>query len=70
LTRWDVKKLTEIFGEGRYELLRETQDIERAQGHNRVGREFYPILMIMLAVIVGLEQLLANRFYTSRSAKE
>jgi hypothetical protein len=70
LERWGDEKLTEIFGEDRYELLRDSQDIERAQGHNRVGREFYPLLMIMLAVIVGLEQLLSNRFYSSRSGKE
>jgi hypothetical protein len=64
------ERLAEIFGDDRLQVLRGTDEIERAQGRNRVGREFYPVLMIMLALIVCLEQLLANRFYSARAAKE
>ena len=27
------------------------------------GREFYPLLVVMLAFILGLEHTMANRFY-------
>ena len=70
LTRMPSEKLNAIFGETRYQLVRENAEIERAQGRNRVGREFYPVLMILLAVVVVLEQLLANRFYSPRAARE
>jgi len=32
-------------------------------GEARMGREFYPFLLPLLALILGLEHLLANRFY-------
>ena len=70
LPRMPSENLNAIFGESRYQLVRENAEIERAQGRNRVGREFYPVLMVMLAMVVVLEQLLANRFYTPRAARE
>lgn len=66
----DPAQLDEIFGETNYQLVRENEGIERAQGRNRVGREFYPVLMVMLAFVLTLEQLLANRFYSTRVAQE
>ena len=42
----------------------ESQDeIDRAVGNDRIGSEFYPLLVMLLAVGLGLEHVLANRFY-------
>ncbi len=63
LSRADPKMLDEVFGPNRVQALRERQQIERAQGRQRVGREFYPLLMLLAAIVLGLEHTLANRFY-------
>jgi hypothetical protein len=63
LERIEPKVLQDLFGKGRVQLLRREQQIERAQGRQRVGREFYPILVLLAALILGLEHALANRFY-------
>jgi hypothetical protein len=63
LERVDREWLDEIFGLDRAQALRERQQIERAQGRQRVGREFYPLLVVLAAMVLGLEHVLANRFY-------
>jgi len=68
LARIDAKGLDELFGKGRMQLLRQQQQIERAQGRQRVGREFYPLLVVLAAMILGLEHTLANRFYRNIEA--
>jgi hypothetical protein len=32
-------------------------------GEARAGREFYPFLLVVVVLILGMEQALANRFY-------
>jgi hypothetical protein len=32
-------------------------------GEARIGREFYPYLLVLLAVVLGLEHVFSNRFY-------
>ena len=56
-------KLDELLGEDRYVLSRDQTDIEVGVGNSRRGSEFYPYLMLALALVFGLEQLLSNRFY-------
>lgn len=70
LERIDTQHLDKLFGENRYQLARHRDEIEREQGHQRGGREFYPVLMALMAVVLMLEHLLANRFYrdTDRDA--
>lgn len=63
LERAPREVLAEALGEGRAQVLRDRQQIERAQGRQRVGREFYPLLMLLVALVLGLEQTTANRFY-------
>jgi hypothetical protein len=60
--------LNEVFGAGRFQALRERQQIARAQGNQRVGREFYPLLVVLAAVVLGLEHAMANRFYRQSEA--
>jgi len=63
LTRLSKERLDEVLGASRFHLARGREEINRAVGADRVGSEFYPLLMTLLAVLLGMEQLLANRFY-------
>ena len=66
LDRITPEKLDRILGPGRYKLARNREEIVRSQGESRVGREFFPLLVLMVAVVLGLEHLLANRFYREK----
>jgi len=63
LTRLPRERLDEVLGRGRFHLARSKEEINRAVGADRVGSEFYPLLVTLLACLLGMEQVLANRFY-------
>ncbi len=63
LQRVARERFDTLFGEGRYQLARDRDQIQREQGHQRAGREFFPLLLAVLVITLILEQLLANRFY-------
>ncbi len=63
LKRIDPETLNIHFGRGRLQRLRDVRQIERAQGQQRLGREFYSLLMLLLVVLVAVEYAFANRFY-------
>ena len=69
LQRLPRERLDELFGENRYKLARSRKDIQREVGESRVGREFYPYLLVLLALVLSLEHLLANRFYRRQGAE-
>ncbi len=64
LTRTKTTRLDEVLGEGRYQLARNQEEIDRGQREGREGRQFYPLLVGVLAIVLGLELLMANRFYS------
>jgi hypothetical protein len=63
LTRLPRERLDEILGRGHYHLARSKDEINRAVGTDRIGSEFYPLLVALLACLLGMEHVLANRFY-------
>ena len=63
LRRLPTDELDKRLGQGRYQLARNTDEIELEVGEARVGREFYSHLLVLLVVVLGLEHLMANRFY-------
>jgi hypothetical protein len=63
LERLSAEQLDERLGSGRYRLARNEQEIVREIDQARIGREFYPLLICMLVVVLAMEHLLANRFY-------
>ena len=63
LSRLPPEKLDALLGEGRYQLARSQDELNRAVGSDRIGSEFYPLLITLVAVALGLEHVLANRFY-------
>ncbi len=63
LTRLPGEQLDELLGAKRYQLARSQDELDRAVGNDRLGSEFYPLLITLVAVALGLEHVLANRFY-------
>lgn len=63
LTRLPGEKLDDLLGKERYHLAKTKEEINRAVGTDRIGSEFYPLLMLLLVVALSGEQVLANRFY-------
>ena len=67
LTRLSKEKLDDLLGKDRFQFARSKEEINRAVGADRIGSEFYPLLVTLLALVLGLEQTLANRFYQESS---
>lgn len=63
LTRLERDALDELLGAERYHYARSQNEIVLGVGEARLGREFYPFLLLLVALVLGLEHLLANRFY-------
>jgi hypothetical protein len=63
LTRLNREELTAMLGEGRYRLSRGLSEIQRDVNLGRAGHELYPLLIVLVAIALGLEHLLANKFY-------
>lgn len=63
LTRLPREKLDELLGKDRFHFAQNKEEINRAVGNDRIGSEFYPLLVALLALALALEQTLANRFY-------
>jgi hypothetical protein len=63
LARLTRPELDQVLGAERYHFARNTEEIQFGVGEARMGREFYPLLILVLAMLLALEQILANRFY-------
>ena len=60
LTRLDRDALDELLGADRYHYARSQDEIVLGVGEARLGREFYPFLLPLIALILGLEHLLSK----------
>ncbi len=63
LDRMTEGELAGVFGPVKYQLPRTRRQIDRDVHVGRIGRELYPPLILIVALLLGLEMLLANRFY-------
>ena len=63
LDRLNDEELTGVFGPVKFRLARTRQQIDRDISVGRVGRELFPPLIVLLALVLGLEMFVANRFY-------
>lgn len=66
LDRIDPVELKKIFGKHEFRLAPTARMISSVISAGRVGRELYPWLIVFVAIAVGLEQVVANRFYRNR----
>jgi hypothetical protein len=58
-----------VLGKDRVRLARTQEEIEVRIGQGRVGQELFPALILILAMVLGAEQLLSNRFYASNETR-
>lgn len=70
LQRLSAKGLNDLLGPDRYQLARNQEEIEFGVRNKRIGQEFYPFLIMLLALVLALEHTLANRFYRKEPATE
>ncbi len=65
LERASDEDLKTVFGDFPYRLAQNRDEIDRNVSAARVGQELYPYLIVIVALLLGGELLLANRFYRS-----
>jgi hypothetical protein len=63
LERRSDKELAALLGPIPYRIARSKDQIELNVSAGRVGRELFPMLILAAALVLGLEHVLANRFY-------
>jgi hypothetical protein len=63
LDRLADEDLADVFGPVPHRVARRRSQLENVRNMQRVGRELFPALILLLAVALGIEHLLANRFY-------
>ena len=62
-------RLDQLLGKDGYRLARSIREIDRGIDESRMGREFYPFLILLAAVILAMEFAVANRFYANAVAR-
>jgi len=67
LERLPEKELAELFGPLKYRIARTKNEIERDISTTRTGRELFGPLILLVAVLLAFEHLVANRFYRGPS---
>jgi hypothetical protein len=70
LTRCDPKKLTAALPKDRFRLAENLEAVEEYVDVGRSGRELFPWMIGLVAIIWGAEHLLANRFYREEKGKD
>lgn len=63
LERVPKEKLKEIFGPFEFQLVGSEEQLKRAIGVGRVGRNLFPLAILLVALAMALEHVVANRFY-------
>jgi hypothetical protein len=70
LDRVAPERIASVLGPDRVRIARSREEIEIRVGHGRVGRELFPAVILLLAMVLGAELLLANRFYDGQVSTE
>lgn len=63
LDRVGKDSLDAIFGGFPYHVARNRDEIDRDVSEGRVGRELFPLFMVLVVLLLAAEQVVANRFY-------
>jgi len=66
LQRIAPEQLRETMGDIDFRVAANREQIDRDVNLNRVGRELFPFLIALVAIALGLEHVLANRFYRDK----
>ncbi|MBL9090950.1 MAG: VWA domain-containing protein [Planctomycetaceae bacterium] len=63
IRRVDPKQIETLFKDAPHQITREFAQLKRDENPDRRGRELFPILICVVALVLGAEQVMANRFY-------
>lgn len=63
LERFAKEKLKEVFGPFDYRLARNKEQLDRVVTTGRVGRDLFPLVILLVALLLALEQVVGDRFY-------
>jgi len=63
LERLSEEELADLFGPLPYRVARDRNQLEGDRSRQRVGRELFAALILLVAIALGIEHVLANRFY-------
>lgn len=63
LDRLTPDDLAAMLGPGQFRLARAREEIDRDISLGRVGQELFPYLIVLVALVLGAEHVVANRFY-------
>ena len=63
LDRLEDEALAAVLGPLEYRVARDRQEIEGGRSMQRIGRELFGLLIVLLAVALAAEHVVANRFY-------
>jgi hypothetical protein len=63
LDRLPEEELADVFGPVPYRVARDRNQLEGDRSRQRIGRELFGALILLVAVVLGIEHVLANRFY-------
>lgn len=63
LDRLPPDRLSDFFGDRAFRLVRDQGQLDREVTSGRVGRELFPALILIVAMFLGMEHLVSNRFY-------
>ena len=63
LERIATEDLAQVFGPHDYHLARNREELDDKISYERVGRQLFSMLIILVAAVLGIEHVMANRFY-------
>lgn len=66
LTRLGKSELDALLGEERYSVARQIQELDRVVSDRRVGREIFPLLLMIAITFFCGEHIVANWFYSDQ----
>ncbi|MFO1092988.1 MAG: BatA domain-containing protein [Planctomycetaceae bacterium] len=64
-TRLETPQLDELLGAGHYQVARDINELQQNVNLAALGKEVFPVLMVLVLVAFCGEHLVANRFYES-----
>ena len=66
----ETRELNELFGEGRYDVARDIEELTRRVTQGRIGQEIFPFVLAFVLVFFCTEHVVANRFYKAEQEPE
>jgi hypothetical protein len=69
-TRLEESELNALFGEDRYDVARDIDELTRRVSQGRIGQEVFPFVLAFVLIVFCGEHLVSNRFYKAEQEPE